>query len=226
MEKMTGTLYGIGVGCGNPSDITAHATRILNTCNVIVFPSGKRAYDIVKGAIPDIDSKKLKFFSFPMTHNADMLSERRKEIYEYAKTYLTDGKSVGFVTIGDVLIYSTFSYIKELADRDGFPVEIVSGIPSFMSCAAKLRLVLGQDGEEIHIIPGSADIDTALALPGIKIFMKLGKHLPELKNALARKPEHDFLGAVIRCGMPDEKVITEISEVSQEKSYLMTAFIR
>lgn len=223
---MTGTLYGIGVGCGDPSDITARAIEILDMCHLIIFPSGKRAYEIVKGAMPDIDSKNLKFFNFPMTHDQDALTLHREQIYASVREYLSDGMDVGFVTIGDVLIYSTFSYIKEYADKDGFNVQVISGIPSFLSCAAKLGLVLGQDNEEIHIIPGSADIDKSIELPGMKIFMKLGTHLLELKNALAEKPEHEFLGAVIRCGMPDEKVIREISEVSQEKSYLMTAFVR
>ena len=87
-------------------------------------------------------------------------------------------------------------------------------------------LILGQDNEAIHIIPGTADLDASLELSGIKIFMKLGKRLGELKKALAQKPEHVFLGAVSRCGMPDEAIYTRLSEVPEEKSYLMTAFVR
>ena len=161
-----------------------------------------------------------------MTHDESVLSERREKIYDFIKTLLADGKDVGFATIGDVLVYSTFSYIKELAENDGFSVGIINGIPSFLSCAGKLGLILGQEDEEIHIIPGTADLDASLELSGIKIFMKLGKRLGELKKALAEKPEHVFLGAVNRCGMPDEAVYTELSDVPEEKSYLMTAFVR
>ena len=223
---MSGILYGIGVGCGDPADVTYKAIKTMQMCDTVIFPSGKRAYDIIKGAWPEIDSKNLKFFSFPMTHNESVLSERREKIYDFIKNLLADGKDVGFATIGDVLVYSTFSYIKELAENDGFSVGIINGIPSFLSCAGRLGLILGQENEEIHIIPGTADLEAALKLPGIKIFMKLGKRLGELKKALAEKPEHEFLGAVNRCGMPDESVYTRLSDVPEEKSYLMTVFIR
>ena len=161
-----------------------------------------------------------------MTHDESVLSERREKIYDFIKNLLADGKDVGFATIGDVLVYSTFSYIKELAENDGFSVGIINGIPSFLSCAGKLGLILGQENEEIHIIPGTADLDASLELSGIKIFMKLGRRLGELKKALAERPEHEFLGAVNRCGMPDESVYTRLSDVPEEKSYLMTVFIR
>ncbi|MGN0241526.1 MAG: precorrin-2 C(20)-methyltransferase [Candidatus Weimeria sp.] len=223
---MSGILYGIGVGCGDPSDVTYKAIATLQGCDTVIFPSGKRAYDIIKGAWPEIDTKNLKFFSFPMTHDKAVLTERREKIYEFIRSLLSDGKNAGFATIGDVLVYSTFSYIKELAESDGFTVDIVNGIPSFLSCSGRLGLILGQEDEEIHIIPGTADLNTALGLSGIKIFMKLGKRLPELKKALAKKPEHEFLGAVNRCGMPDEAIYTRLSDVPEEKSYLMTAFIR
>ena len=222
---MSGILYGIGVGCGDPADVTYKAIKTTQSCDTVIFPSGKRAYDIIKGAWPEIDSKSLKFFSFPMTHDESVLSERREKIYDFIKTLLADGKDVGFATIGDVLVYSTFSYIKELAENDGFSVGIINGIPSFLSCAGKLGLILGQE-DEIHIIPGTGDLDASLELSGIKIFMKLGKRLGELKKALAQKPEHVFLGAVNRCGMPDEAVYKELSDVPEEKSYLMTAFVR
>lgn len=223
---MSGILYGIGVGCGDPSDVTIKAIETIQKCDAVIFPSGKRAYDIIKAAWPEIDSKNLKFFSFPMTHDESVLTERREKIYEYIRSLLSGGKSAGFATIGDVLIYSTFSYIQELAEADGFSVEIVNGIPSFLSCAGRLGLILGQEDEEIHIIPGTADLSSALGLPGMKIFMKLGRRLGELKKALAKKPEHEFLGAVNRCGMPDEAIYTDISEIPEEKSYLMTVFVR
>ncbi|MQN02048.1 MAG: precorrin-2 C(20)-methyltransferase [Lachnospiraceae bacterium] len=226
MDKNTGILFGVGAGCGDPGDVTINAIKTLENCDVIVFPSGKRAYDIIKVSMPEISSKDLKFYNFPMIHDASALTARRKKIYSEVRDYLSDGKNVGFVTIGDVLVYSTFSYIRDLAVGDGFPVKIINGIPSFLSCAGRLGLILGQNDEEVHIIPGSADISSALDLPGMKIFMKLGKHLPELKNALAKKPEHEFLGAVNRCGMSDEEIFTDISELPLEKSYLMTVFVR
>ena len=220
------TLYGVGVGCGDPADLTVRAANLISGCDVVAFPAGTRdncrAYDIVKEYIK---KQKTEFFDFPMTHDAVTLEDRHRRIYEKIKEHLDDGKSVAFVTIGDPLIYSTFSYIAELARKYGYPVQIVNGIPSFLSCAGKLGLFLGQENEEIHIIPGSADIREALGLPGIKIFMKLGKHAAELRKVL-EESGHKFLGAVSHCGMPDEEIYTDIDSIPEKKAYLMTAFVR
>lgn len=221
-----GVLYGVGVGCGSPEDLTLNAAHLISGCDVVVFPAGSRdncrAYDIVSGYIK---KQKTEFFDFPMTHNQDILDDRHHEIYSRIKVYLDTGKSVAFVTIGDPLIYSTFSYIAELARMDGYPVQIVNGVPSFLSCAGTLGLFLGQEDEEIHIIPGSADLHEALELPGIKIFMKLGKHVTEFKELL-KNSDHEFLGAVSHSGMPDEETYTDINAIPMNKAYLMTAFVK
>lgn len=230
MNHKKGTLYGVGAGCGNPDDLTVRAIRTIKKSDVIIFPAGSRdncrAYDIVKDAVAGISDMDTKFFDFPMIHDRKELALRRKAIYDSVKEYLQAGKDASFITIGDPLIYSTFSYIAESASAEGFSVEIINGIPSFLSCAGKLSLVLGKDNEEIHIIPGSADIPASLALPGMKIFMKLGKHSNELRDALSADPSHIFLGAVSHCGMPDEKIYHDISEIPDEKAYLMTVFVR
>ncbi|MCI7468677.1 MAG: SAM-dependent methyltransferase, partial [Lachnospiraceae bacterium] len=127
--------------------------------------------------------------------------------------------------IGDPLIYSTFSYIAAFAYADGFTVRYADGIPSFLSCASLLGIILGDGNEQIHIIPGSADIREALGLPGIKIFMKLGKHATELRKVL-EESGREFLGAVSHCGMPDEEIYTDIDSIPEKKAYLMTAFVR
>lgn len=224
---MSGILYGVGAGCGDPSEITLKAIEIIKQCAVIIFPAGSkdqcRAYDIVKDYIPE--NKELHFFDFPMIRDKSTLNQRREKIYESVKEYLSSGKDTAFVTIGDPLIYSTFSYIAAFAYADGFTVRYADGIPSFLSCASLLGIILGDGNEQIHIIPGSADLREALELPGIKIFMKLGKHISELKEILDAS-DHEFLGAVSHCGMPDEEIYKEISIIPNEKAYLLTAFVR
>lgn len=227
-KNKKGILYGIGVGCGNSSDMSLKATYIIAACDIIVFPAGTkdkcRAYDITRKLISN--DQKTVFFDFPMTRDKEALADRHRKIYEEIKGYLDDGKTVAFITIGDPLIYSTFSYIAELARADRCDVRTINGIPSFLSCAAELSLFLGQNDEEIHIIPGSADIHESLELSGMKVFMKLGKHFDELKQALNESPSHVFLGAVNHCGMDDEAVYYSLSEIPEGQAYLMTAFVR
>lgn len=222
-----GRLIGIGVGCGSPADLTYAAKNAIENSDIVIFPAGSRehcrAYTIVRDVLKD--GQETEFFDFPMTRDKYDLIKRHSEIYKRTRDLLDRGKTVSFITIGDPLIYSTFSYIGEMAERDGYEMKIINGIPSFLSCAGRLALFLGQEDEEIHIIPGSADLKDALSLKGIKIFMKLGKKTPALRQAI-KTGDHTFLGAVSHCGMSDERIYRDLSEIPDEMAYLMTAFVR
>ena len=56
---MSGKLYGVGVGPGDPELITLKALRIMKECDYIAIPSDKKerclAYTIAEGAFPEIN---------------------------------------------------------------------------------------------------------------------------------------------------------------------------
>ncbi|MCR4943573.1 MAG: hypothetical protein K5986_03795 [Clostridium sp.] len=64
-----GKLYGVGVGPGDPENLTLKAVRIINESDIIAVPNTSKdkciAYKIVKQAIPDIDNKE---FFFILSH--------------------------------------------------------------------------------------------------------------------------------------------------------------
>ena len=66
MDK--GVLYGVGVGPGDPNLMTLRAYNMIKD-NDIIAVAGKEpyesvAYNIAKGALPDIDNKTVISFSF------------------------------------------------------------------------------------------------------------------------------------------------------------------
>ena len=60
---MTGKLYGVGVGPGDPELITLKALRLTKEADILAFPGDNPkesvAYRIMKGAYPEIDSKQM-----------------------------------------------------------------------------------------------------------------------------------------------------------------------
>ena len=134
-----------------------------------------RAYASVKKVCPEVDDKELCCFEFPMTRDEKILEERRDRIFERVKEFDGQGKNVAMLVIGDPNIYATYSYIELRLKRAGIACESISGINSFTASAAALSIPLVMDDEELHVIPGSADLREALELKGTKVFMKLGK---------------------------------------------------
>lgn len=227
-----GILYGIGVGPGEAELITKKAINIIDKVDVLILPAKDkdscRAYTIAAGIIPNIDNKCCECMPFPMSMKEPELSQFHRSVADRIETLLGEGKNVGFLTIGDVSIYSTFDYIDKLVTIDGYKTKYISGIPSFVATAAKLGVPLAIGSEQIHVIPGSADIIEAMKLEGTIIFMKSGKGLAELKNVLM---DYEAAGdisvaAVSNCGMENEMVATSANDIKAESGYLTVVIVK
>lgn len=215
------TFYGIGVGPGEPENMTLKALRTIEKCDVIVLPNKNKeecyAYKIVRQVYAEIDSKTLLFLDFPMCKDSEELETAHNKIYMEISKYLEDG-DVAFLTIGDPTIYSTYSYIEHQARLDGYEVSMISGVTSFCAAAARLGISLGLGSEKIHIIPGSGEEfvwygDTC-------VYMKSGRKLSELINSLNElsKTQRICVYAVSNCGMDNEKVYYSIDELNSDEN--------
>ena len=100
---------------------------------------------------------------------------------------LAAGRDVAMVNLGDVSVYATACYILERIRADGFETVMCPGVTSFCAVAARLGRSLTRMDEPLHILPGSAELDSALALPGTKVVMKSGKAIHETAEALERR---------------------------------------
>ena len=226
---MSGILYGIGVGAGSGDELSLKALETIKKCDVIFLPnksaSDCRAYQIVKDVYPEIEKKELHFCDFPMTKDKNVLISAWKSTAKEICIVLKE-KSAAFLTIGDASIYSTFFYIKNLVEKEGFSSEVISGIPSFCAVAAKLGMSLATESEQIHIIPDTENLTQAFSLPGTLIFMKSGKNLAKLKDFLIQnQAQITEFGAVSNCGFPDEKIARTPQELD-ESQYLSVVIVK
>ena len=229
---MTGKLFGIGVGPGDPELITIKAVRYIRKSDVIFLPAATReecyAYEIASHVIPDIASKEIVCKIFPMTRDKEKLAAARKDIFAAAASFIYKGKNVAFLTIGDPTIYSTCAYIHKQAVAEGIESVMINGVPSFCAVAATLGISLADSSQEIHIIPGSYDVRETMELGGTRVYMKSGKKLAELKEALEEAPERENLEiyAVSNCGMPNEKITRGLERLETDSGYLTVVIIK
>lgn len=207
---MLGKLYGVGVGPGDPELLTIKALKTIEKSEVIILPTKEKeacySYHIVKEVYPDIDKKELYCMPFPMRKEKEELEKAHAEIYERVKQLLNRGKTVSFLVIGDPSIYSTYAYIHQRVIDDQGNARMISGIPSFCAAAAALGIPLVGNEEELHIIPASYDILDTLSLKGTRVYMKSGKKLLKLKEALmSQQQEQPYeVYTVSNCGMPNQ----------------------
>ncbi len=225
---MSGTLYGVGVGPGDPRLLTFLAAETIEKCPVIAVPAdGKEhavSYRIACGAVKGIEKKECLNLSTPMTKDRKVLEENYERAAGQIIEKLEEGKDVAYLTLGDPTIYSTYIYIHRIVRKLGYRADIINGIPSFCAVAASLGESLADRSEQLHIIPSSYDIEEAVELKGSKVLMKAASRISDVKQTLL---EHGMEGTMVEnCGMPEENVYRRVEDMPKRASYYSIVLVR
>lgn len=225
---MSGILYGIGVGPGDPDLMTIKAVKRIRECAVIAIPHSKKelctAYQIARQAVPEIEEKECLYLPMPMTKDRRVLNQSHDLAAAAVMERLDRGEDVGFITLGDVSIYSTYSYLLERLGSRGYAARLECGIPSFSAAAARLGMALVSGAEELHVIPATYQVKDALKLPGVKVLMKTGKQMRTVKEEIRRCGASAVM--VENCGMADERIFTSLEEIPDDPGYYSLLIVR
>ena len=169
--------YSVGVGAGDGSYITLGALRALEQADIIAVPVKKygeksTALEIIRKEF-DTDKKEISELEFRMSGDTKIREESRRNSSEKIISALKDGKDVAMVTLGDVSVYSTCTYVHNAVKNAGFELEIIPGITSFCAAADKAQISLCEGNESVAIIPSLksnllekyiADFDTVVIM--------------------------------------------------------------
>lgn len=229
---MSGVLYGVSVGPGDPELITLKAVRIIRACDVVAVPrSGENelvAFNIARQAVPELADKEVLALYMPMTRDKEELARTRAEAAEAVSRYLEQGRDVAFLTLGDASIYSTYSYIHKLIQARGYQVSVIAGVPSFCAAAARLgEGSLTEASQPLHIIPASyAGVDEGLGWNGTKVLMKTGRSIEKVKAKLKERGLYCHAKMVQKCGMEGERVFASLDDTDADTSYFSIIVVR
>ena len=209
---MKGILYGIGVGPGDPELLTLKAIKAINLCDVIAMPdSGGEKQIALDIAREYIGEKPILALDLPMIRDQAELERKRMAAAGAICAKLDMGEQVGFLTLGDPMLYSTYSYLHGIITARGYTAKVIPGVTSFCAAAAALGQPLCEGGQSLHIIPALyADLESALALDGAKVLMKSGRKLEEAIELIKEKKLRAAVAQ--RVGMDGERLLQDVSE--------------
>ena len=218
---MKGTAYCVGGGPGDPELLTLKAVRLIKENDIIAVPGrdarDSAAYKIAEQALPELAQKELVPVHMPMLKDKEKLEAEHRRGAELLKTYLDQGKNVVYLTLGDPTIYCTFSYLQRILEAEGYPVILVSGVPSFCAAAARLNLPLTEWNETLRIVPALHQIGGSLDEEGTYVLMKSASHMKEVKELIRSSGRE--AAAVIGCGMDSERVCRSVDEIPDDAGY-------
>jgi len=221
----------IGIGAGDPEQVTAQAIRALNEVDVFfVVEKGEQKHDLVdlRRAICE------RYIEEPSYRTVEMRDPERDraspaygdavaawrhargELYEATmRAELGPGQCGAFLVWGDPTLYdSTLAIVEEILARGEleFDYEVVPGISSVQALAARHRIALNRVGRPIQITTGRRlaeglhdDADD------IVVMLDAGCSF----RRFADQPVDIYWGAYV--GTPDEILIAgAVAEVADE----------
>ena len=224
--------YGIGTGPGDSTLVTIKAVNTKKMLVILYTPEPKKGGDslalsIVKEYVPD--TVEIKQRHFPMNNDSVEKMASWDAIAAEIKDDVKAGKEVGFITLGDPMIYSTYVYIMERL-MDEIEVETIPGISSFSNIASNQNFPLVMDTDPLMVIPCTMEeekIDAALQTYDCFVLMKVYKNFKDIVQKLEKYDLIDSAILVSNSSQEREVVYKDLRDVHlQEKiSYFSTILV-
>ncbi len=219
---MTGTLYGVGLGPGDPDLITRRAARLIETAQVIAYPALAGADSFARSIAADLIPEDVReiVMNVPMT----TAREPAQQAYDLGAlaiaAELEAGRDVICLCEGDPFFYGSFMYLHARL-KTRYPVGIVPGVTSLTACAAEAGLPLAARNERVTVLPGPLpDAELRLRIDGAEslVILKVGRHLPRIRAVIQSLGLLDQAVYVERATLPDQRV-TPLAEAPDKAPY-------
>jgi precorrin-2/cobalt-factor-2 C20-methyltransferase len=230
-----GTLYGVGLGPGDPDLITLRALKVVQCVPTLLLPvrrAGEAGYawTIVEPHLV-AGRQKIVRLAFPQERGSAELDAQWELHCARVLGLLADGQDAAFLTEGDPLFYGSFIQIVERlrARAADLPIEIVPGIPSMTAASAAAGLPLVSRGERLAVLPavyGCDDLRRVLAEFDTVVLLKVNRALDRVLPALRELGLAERALLVERCGRPEQRIIRGLEQDPGPVDYFSLVIVR
>jgi precorrin-2/cobalt-factor-2 C20-methyltransferase len=227
---VTGTLFGLGIGPGDPELITLKALRILKAAPVVAYPAPEAGESLARAiAAPHIPAGRVEIaIRTPMVPGRFPANDVYDRYAREVAAHLDGERDVAVLCEGDPFLYGSFMYLFErLAER--YPVEIVPGVSSLGACAAAAQVPLVSRDQVLAVIPATIPEDELARRLGdvaAAAVMKVGRHLPKVKRVLGRLGLLAGARYVERATMTRERVLPLAEVTDASAPYFSMVLVR
>ncbi|MFK7942818.1 MAG: precorrin-2 C(20)-methyltransferase [Paracoccaceae bacterium] len=225
---MTGKLYGIGLGPGDPELMTLKAHRLISTARVIAYPAPDTGPSLARAIAANVIPPEATEIPMivPMQTERFPAQKVYAEAAEQIAEHLSSGTDVAVLCEGDPFFYGSFMYLFARLS-EAHPVEVVPGVSSLGACAAALGRPLVARNDVLTVLPGTlademlrARIEAADAVS----IMKVGRHLPRLRALIETMGLTGQSGYVERASM-NAQTVNALADAPAEAPYFSMILI-
>lgn len=229
----TGTLYGVGIGPGDPRYLTLRAAEVLRSADIIFTVISAHAEDSTSRRVVEYLKPRgeIRLLVFSMSRDPKTREEQVRANANAIIAELRAGRDCAFATLGDAMTYSTFGYVLNII-RAAIPdltLEIVPGITSFATLAARAESVLAENTQELRVIPSfRSDMAERLDFPrgSTTILLKTYHSRAALLDRLKHEENVDIVYGE-RLGMDGQTLLTDLDAIRERpETYLSLVMVK
>jgi precorrin-2 C20-methyltransferase/precorrin-3B C17-methyltransferase len=234
---MSGTLYGIGLGPGDPELVTVKAARLIGTADVVAYHCARHGRSIARSiAEPYLrDGQIEERLVYPVTTEttdhpggyAGAIADFYAESADRLAAHLEAGRDVVLLAEGDPLFFSSYMHMhKRLSAR--FATHIVPGVTSVSAAAAAIGTPLVEGDEVLTILPGTLSADLLaehLRNTDAAAIMKVSRHFGDIQDALKRSGRLDDAQYIERASSPSQRTAAAADVVPGEVPYMALVLV-
>ena len=221
-KNRRGTLYGLGVGPGDPELLTLKALRILRAAPVLAYPAPIEGDSMARAiAAPHMPGGQTEIaIRMPL----DAARFPAEEVYAAAAQdiagHLDSGRDVAALCEGDPFFYGSFMYLfARLAEAHH--IEVVPGVSSPMACAAALGIPLVARNDVLSVLPAPLAgelLKARLEACDAAAIVKVGRHIAKVRRLLQELGLESRARYIERASLAAERILP-LSEAADPAPY-------
>lgn len=232
---MSGTLYGIGVGPGDPDLIPLKALKVLQRVPLVFAPIARPGGEslALRIAAPHLtEGHETVPLLFAMRSDAPTMVSHWQAAATAIAQRLEGGEDGVFLTEGDPSLYSTFQHVAGIlrATHPHLPIVTIPGVTSVLAVAAAAGVALTDADERLAVLPATyedAALDRAFADFDTVVLMKVASAFDRVLARLDALGLTDGAVLVERCSQPGERVVSDVRTLrGGHLDYFSTMIVR
>ncbi len=207
MTDGEGTLYGIGVGPGDPELLTLKGLRIIASVPVIAYLAPAGSDSLARAIVADHLPGGQTEIAVPIA-----MGEAAGQAYDRSAReiagHLEAGRDVAVLCEGDPFFYGSFMYLHARL-AGSHRVRVVPGVSSLTAAAAAASMALASKDQVLTVVPAILPEDALAARLGLgdaAAIVKVGRHLDKVRRVLKESGRERGALYVERATMEAERV--------------------
>jgi precorrin-2/cobalt-factor-2 C20-methyltransferase len=234
---IAGTLFGVGMGPGDPDYLTLRALRVLEAAHLLAHFAKKGARGNARTIADAVVSDPARELALIYPCTTELASDHPDYKAAISSFYdvsaerlaseLSAGRDVAVLCEGDPFFYGSFMHLwRRLEPR--FRTEVVPGITGMSGCWTRAGAPITWGDDVLTVLPGTlnaSDLTSRLEATDAAVVMKLGRHLPKVRAALSEAGLLERAIYVERGTMRDQRICRLAEKVGDDAPYFSMVLV-